>query len=171
MAVGIDPWKCSGCLECSRSAAPARWSSAQQDPALLNSLQPRFEFLSKTPNTPARFYESATSRDGETKRLILDRGNYYATTGGHGACRGCGEVTAIRLVVAANRAMHEGRRREHIRELESLVERLNAKLAVRCRWTSRSEARRAHRARPCRRSRSGCNCSRAARPATARRAR
>ena len=29
---------------------------------------------------------------------MLDRHNYYATTGGHGACRGCGEVTAIRLV-------------------------------------------------------------------------
>ena len=40
---------------------------------------------------------------------MLDRDNYYAITGGHGACRGCGEVTAIRLVVSANRAIHEPR--------------------------------------------------------------
>ncbi len=36
---------------------------------------------------------------------MLDRGNYYATTGGHGACRGCGEVTAIRLVTSTNHAI------------------------------------------------------------------
>ena len=91
----------------STSAAPARWSSAQQDAALLDDLQQRFEFLSRTPNTPARFFESATRPDGETKRLMLDRDNYYAMTGGHGACRGCGEVTAIRLVIAANHAIHD----------------------------------------------------------------
>jgi pyruvate-ferredoxin/flavodoxin oxidoreductase len=61
-------------------------------------------------------------------------------TGGHGACRGCGEVTAIRLVVAANRALHEPRRRAHINELESLVEKLQAKLA-----TVRADADRAAR--------------------------
>ena len=59
---------------------------------------------------------------------MLDRNNYYATTGGHGACRGCGEVTAIRLVTGANHAIHDKRRKEHIREVESLIERLNAKL-------------------------------------------
>ena len=128
-AVGIDPWKCSGCLECIDVCGPGALVERQQDPALLDSLQQRFEFLSKTPNTPARFYESATKPDGETKRLILDRGNYYATTGGHGACRVCGEVTAIRLVVAANRAIHDRRRKDHIRELESLIDRLNAKRA------------------------------------------
>ena len=59
---------------------------------------------------------------------MLDRNNYYATTGGHGACRGCGEVTAIRLVTGANHAIHDKRRKEHIRELEGLIEQLNAKL-------------------------------------------
>jgi len=59
---------------------------------------------------------------------MLDRHNYYATTGGHGACRGCGEVTAIRLVTGANHAIHDKRRREHIREVEGLIERLSAKL-------------------------------------------
>ncbi len=67
---------------------------------------------------------------GDAKRLLLDRDNYYAMTGGHGACRGCGEVTAIRLVVAANRALHEPRRREHVRELENLIDNLQGKLTT-----------------------------------------
>ncbi|MCJ7453730.1 MAG: thiamine pyrophosphate-dependent enzyme, partial [Steroidobacteraceae bacterium] len=66
---------------------------------------------------------------GDIKRMMLDRSNYYATTGGHGACRGCGEVTAIRLVMSANHAIQGKRRKEHIRELEALLEQLGAKRA------------------------------------------
>jgi pyruvate-ferredoxin/flavodoxin oxidoreductase len=127
-SAGVDPWKCSGCLECIEVCGPGALAVRHQDAALLDTLQTRFEFLSRTPNTPSRFVNGATAADGDPKRLLLDRDNYYAMTGGHGACRGCGEVTAIRLVVAANRALHEPRRREHVRELESLIDRLQAKL-------------------------------------------
>ncbi len=127
-SVAIDPWKCTGCLECVDVCGPHALVERQQDAVLLDTLQARFDFLSRTPNTPARFFEGAIKPDGETKRLMLDRNNYYATTGGHGACRGCGEVTAIRLVTGANHAIHDTRRKEHMREVESLIERLNAKL-------------------------------------------
>ena len=127
-SAAIDPWKCTGCLECIDVCGPHALVERQQDAALLDTLQARFEFLSRTPNTPARFVEGALKSDGETKRLMLDRDNYYATTGGHGACRGCGEVTAIRLVTSANHAIHDNRRKAHIREVESLIERLDAKL-------------------------------------------
>ena len=60
---------------------------------------------------------------------MLDRANYYAITGGHGACRGCGEVTAIRLVTSApTTPSTSGAASEHIRELESADRQLNAKL-------------------------------------------
>ena len=127
-SAAVDPWKCTGCLECVDVCGPHALKERQQDAALLETLQARFDFLSRTPNTPARFVEGATEPDGDTKRLMLDRHNYYATTGGHGACRGCGEVTAIRLVTGANHAIHDKRRKEHIREIERLIERLNAKL-------------------------------------------
>ena len=97
-------------------------------PALLETLQARFEFLSDTPNTPARFVDGAIKADGDIKRMMLDRDNYYSTTGGHGACRGCGEVTAIRLVTAASHAIKSKQRKDHLRELETLVEQLTAKL-------------------------------------------
>jgi len=129
-AVNVDPWKCTGCLECVDVCGPNALVAREQDAALLEDLQARFEFLSKTPNTPARFTDSAIKPDGEIKRLLLDRANYYATTGGHGACRGCGEVTAIRLVMAANRAITDKRKRDHIRDLESLIGRLGVKQAT-----------------------------------------
>ena len=129
-SAAVDPWKCTGCLECVDVCGPHALVQREQDAELLETLQARFDFLSRTPNTPARFVEGAIKPDGDTKRLMLDRDNYYATTGGHGACRGCGEVTAIRLVTSTNHAIHDKRRKEHMREVERLIERLNAKLAT-----------------------------------------
>ena len=126
-AVNVDPWKCTGCLECIDVCGPGALVDREQDEPLLEQLQTRFEFFSRTPNTPARFVDGATKPGGETKRLMLDRANYYATTGGHGACRGCGEVTAIRLVTATNHALHDKRRKDHTRELETLIGKLAAK--------------------------------------------
>ena len=128
-AANIDPWKCTGCLECIDVCGPGALSAMDQDAALLETLQTRFEFMSKTPNTPARFTDGALDAGGETKRLMLDRANYYATTGGHGGCRGCGEVTAIRLVMSTNRAITDKRRDAHIEELEGLLAALEAKKA------------------------------------------
>ncbi len=126
--VVVDPWKCSGCLECIDVCGPGALTEVEQDTPLLEKLQSEFAFLSKTPNTPARYIEDAFATDGDIKRMMLDRDTYYATTGGHGACRGCGEVTAIRQVVSASHAIHDRRLKGHIRELESLVTDLEAKL-------------------------------------------
>ncbi|MDR2787592.1 MAG: 4Fe-4S binding protein, partial [Candidatus Accumulibacter sp.] len=128
-SVTIDPWKCTGCLECVDVCGPGALSTREQDAALLDTLRERFDFMSRMPNTPARFVDGAIQAGGEIKRLMLDHDNYYATTGGHGACRGCGEVTAIRLVMASNRAITGKRRRDHVAELEGLIADLAAKRA------------------------------------------
>jgi len=127
--VSVDPWKCTGCLECIEVCGPGALVAREQDGALLKRLQDGFEFMSRTPNTPERFANGAIEAGGEIKRLLLDRGNYYSTTGGHGGCRGCGEVTAIRLVMATNHAIADKRRRDHTAELESLIAALRAKQA------------------------------------------
>jgi pyruvate-ferredoxin/flavodoxin oxidoreductase len=123
----VDPWKCTGCLQCVDVCGPGALSVADQDADLLSMLEDRFEFMTTLPNTPRRFVEDATS-GGDVKRLMLDHANYYATTGGHGACRGCGEVTAIRLVTSTSRALAAERRREHMRELDDTLAKLAAKL-------------------------------------------
>ena len=94
----------------------------------LLEMRRNFRFLSRLPESPPRFLKEALKSGGDSKRLMLDRENYYAMTGGHGACRGCGEVTAIRLITSANRAMRHQRYLEHARELESLTEKLRHKM-------------------------------------------
>ena len=129
-SVTVDPWKCTGCLECIDVCGPHALTANDQTPALMGELQERFAFMSKTPNAPARFVDGALEAGGEIKRLLLDRGNYYSTTGGHGGCRGCGEVTAIRLVMAANHAITDKRRQAHLAELEALIGALSDKASV-----------------------------------------
>ena len=126
-SLAIDPWKCSGCMECVDVCGPGALQPTVQDATILETLQARFEFLSQTADTPTRFVDTAVKEGGDIKRMMLARANYYATTGGHGACRGCGEVTAIRLVTSLNHAIHAKRRKEHIRELDALIGHLHAK--------------------------------------------
>ncbi len=125
-AATIDPWKCTGCLECIEVCGPGALTPLDQDAAVLETLQERFEFATALPATPKRFSQGALGEDGELKRIMLERPNFYSTTGGHGACRGCGEVTAIRLVMATSHALGDARRRTHLHELEDLVDQLHA---------------------------------------------
>jgi pyruvate-ferredoxin/flavodoxin oxidoreductase len=101
----------------------------EQNGEVVADLETRFERLNAVPNTPKRFTANATSPDGDLKRIILDHGVYYAMTGGHGACRGCGEVTSVRLLTSLNRALATQRRAEHLKDLDAIVDRLHAKLA------------------------------------------
>lgn len=126
-SLAVDPSKCTGCMECVDVCGPKALEKSRQTTELSNEIQQHFDTLAELPNTPVRFLEQATKNPGEAKRLLLDRNNYYAMSSGHGACRGCGEVTALRLVTSINRALQQQRYKAHIIQLEVLLEQLEAK--------------------------------------------
>lgn len=126
-SLAVDPSKCTGCMECVDVCGPKSLSKERQTTELSNEVQQHFDTLAELPNTPIRFLEQATQSAGEAKRLLLDRNNYYAMSSGHGACRGCGEVTALRLVTSINRALQQQRYKAHIGQLEHFIEQLEAK--------------------------------------------
>ncbi|MDR1633807.1 MAG: 2-oxoacid:acceptor oxidoreductase family protein [Bifidobacteriaceae bacterium] len=125
----VDPWKCTGCLQCVDVCGPSALVAVDQTAAVADALETRFERLTALPPTPKRFLAGSAQTDGDIKRLLLDHDTYYAMTGGHGACRGCGEVTALRLLTTVSHAVGEARRREHVAELESLIAGLEEKSA------------------------------------------
>ncbi|WP_372882206.1 2-oxoacid:acceptor oxidoreductase family protein [Psychromonas sp.] len=129
-SLAIDPSKCSGCMECVDVCGANALEKVQQSSELSRQMRQRFARLAELPNTPIRFTEQASRAGGEAKRLLLDRNNYYAMSSGHGACRGCGEVTALRLVTSINRALQQQRYSAHITQLENLISRLEAKLTT-----------------------------------------
>ena len=123
-SVVIDPWKCTGCLECVDVCGPHALTGADQTDAIVEKMQTNFETLTQLPDSPARF---ADTSDGDLKRLLLSHSNYYSVTGGHGACRGCGEVTATHLLTALSRSRGTARNAAHTAELETIVDQLYAK--------------------------------------------
>ncbi len=120
----VDPWKCTGCLQCIEVCGPGALTSADQDDVLLGMLETRFERLTKLPDSPARLSAEATAPGGDIKRIMLNRSDYYSMTGGHGACRGCGEVTAIHLLNSLSHRIGEDRRQAHLRELDATLDQL-----------------------------------------------
>jgi len=97
----VDPTKCKGCGECvevcgthealeMRTKTPAWLAEESQDIALYRSL----------PETPAHFVEDRTLAD----MMLTERANLYV--GGAGSCMGCGEATAIRMMLAATGFVH-----------------------------------------------------------------
>lgn len=126
----VDPWKCTGCLECVKVCPPHALTTAEQTPQVLRDIQERFAFLTKLPNSPKEFSDPTSGPNLDLKRIFLNHDNYYATTGGHGACRGCGEVTAIRQTMALANEINHARQRAHRRELTELVAGLKAQAAT-----------------------------------------
>ncbi len=129
-SVVIDPWKCSGCLECVSVCGPGALSPVAQTDELLETMTGAYERLTQLPDTPARFTAEAARPGGDAKRILMSHDNYYALVGGHGACKGCGEVTATHLVTALSQAVGEDKRHQHIAGLESLIYRLTSKAAA-----------------------------------------
>ncbi|MCL2090838.1 MAG: 2-oxoacid:acceptor oxidoreductase family protein [Micrococcales bacterium] len=126
----VDPWKCTGCLQCIDVCGPNTLVKAEQDADVLGILEAKFERYTQLPTSPRRVTEDAVAPGGDVKRLLLDRTAYYAMVGGHGACRGCGEVTSIRLLTALSRVRAGVRTKAQIRQLEGLLDQLRAKLGT-----------------------------------------
>ncbi|MDR0285467.1 MAG: 2-oxoacid:acceptor oxidoreductase family protein [Propionibacteriaceae bacterium] len=137
-SVVIDPWKCTGCLQCVEVCGPGALTVAPQTEALAVQMEAKFARFTELPNTPARFTNGAANPGGDAKRVLMDHDNYYSLTGGHGACRGCGEVTATHLVTALAEATGKTKQTKQIATLESMIYQLTSKL-------DRAEGERAER--------------------------
>ncbi len=91
----VDPDKCKGCGECvvacgkheALKMAPKNGNLRDHDLAL--------DLYHRLPETPARFLNEKALGD----MMLAERSLLY--TGGAGSCMGCGEATAIRMMLAA----------------------------------------------------------------------
>ncbi|MDY5588546.1 MAG: 2-oxoacid:acceptor oxidoreductase family protein [Arcanobacterium sp.] len=125
----VDPWKCTGCLECVNVCPPNALIATEQTDTVLEQAKERFSFLTKLPNSPAEYSDPYGGRSVDLKRILLNHDNYYSTIGGHGACKGCGEVTAIRQTMALANELNHSRVAKHRAELTELVDQLDEKAA------------------------------------------
>jgi pyruvate-ferredoxin/flavodoxin oxidoreductase len=92
----IDPDKCKGCGECVTVCGTHRaLEMAPKTAVNLHDYDAGMELLRSLPPTPARFINEKALGD----MMLSQRGMLYS--GGAGSCTGCGEGTALRLLLSA----------------------------------------------------------------------
>jgi len=92
----IDATKCKGCGECVEvCGSHAALRMVQKTPGRLDWHEKSVAFLQQLPRTPGRFLSEKALGD----LLLSEEAWLYA--GGAGSCMGCGEATAIRMLLAA----------------------------------------------------------------------
>jgi pyruvate/2-oxoacid:ferredoxin oxidoreductase beta subunit/ferredoxin len=92
----IDPTKCKGCAECVDACGDhnALKMVAKTDENL-KWYQSAFNFYRNMPDTPKKFINEKALAD----MMLAERSLLYV--GGAGSCMGCGEATALRMMLAA----------------------------------------------------------------------
>ncbi|HAB17733.1 MAG TPA: thiamine pyrophosphate-dependent enzyme [Verrucomicrobiota bacterium] len=92
----IDPTKCKGCAECVEACGDhGALTMLRKEHNTLPKFQKTFDFYRKLPETPKQFINDKLLTD----MMLADRSLLYV--GGAGSCMGCGEATAIRMMLAA----------------------------------------------------------------------
>lgn len=92
----IDPTKCKGCAECVDACGDHNaLRMVRKSDKPLEWYRRAFDFYRSMPETPARFINEKALAD----MMLAERSLLYV--GGAGSCMGCGEATALRMMLAA----------------------------------------------------------------------
>jgi pyruvate/2-oxoacid:ferredoxin oxidoreductase beta subunit/Fe-S-cluster-containing hydrogenase component 2 len=92
----IDPTKCKGCAECVDACGNhGALSMLRKDDNELKRFQRTWKFYRDLPETPKEFINEKLLSD----MMLTERSLLYV--GGAGSCMGCGEGTALRMMLAA----------------------------------------------------------------------
>lgn len=99
----VDATKCKGCGECVEvCGAHDALRMVDKDEELIADTERTFDFYTAAPETPASFINERALVD----MMLAERSLLY--TGGAGSCMGCGEATALRMMLAATGFVYGG---------------------------------------------------------------
>ena len=95
----IDPTKCKGCAECVQVCDELDYHALKmvpKDEQTLPRYRAAFNLFRQIGPTPRRYINEKALAD-----FMLDEASALLYVGGAGSCMGCGEATAIRMMLAA----------------------------------------------------------------------
>jgi pyruvate ferredoxin oxidoreductase beta subunit len=101
----VDPTKCKGCAECVEVCDALEYHALQmvsKDQSTLPCYRAAFDVFRKIGPTPKRYINERALAD-----FMLAEESTLLYVGGAGSCMGCGEATAIRMMLAATGFVHK----------------------------------------------------------------
>jgi pyruvate-ferredoxin/flavodoxin oxidoreductase len=129
LSITVNPRTCKGCNVCVEVCPTQALVTVRQDEAVVETLRQNWDVWRRLPSTADRYVSVASVEEGigVLPSLLLKKENYLSMLGGDGACMGCGEKTAVHLVLTAVNALMQPRVATHVAHLETLMRRLDEK--------------------------------------------
>ena len=127
LSITINPEACKGCNLCVAACPDGALITVKQDEPRLETLRRNWSMWQKLPDTADRFVNVADVDEGigVLSSLLLKKDTYRSMVGGDGACMGCGEKTAVHLIVSAIHASMQPRVAKHVARLDELITSLD----------------------------------------------
>jgi len=129
LSITVNPETCKGCNLCVEVCPDGALITVKQDEAGLQKLRRNWEMWNKLPDTDDRFINVSDVDEGigVLSSLLLKKSTYRAMVGGDGACMGCGEKTAVHLIVATIHAQLAPKVAKQVEKLDALIAALDEK--------------------------------------------
>lgn len=129
LSIMINPEACKGCNLCVEVCPDGALVTVAQTDDVVATLRRNKELWENLPETDDRYINIASMEEGigVLSSLLLKKENYLSMVGGDGACMGCGEKTAMHLVVSAIHAVMGPRVARHVERLDALIAGLDGK--------------------------------------------
>jgi pyruvate-ferredoxin/flavodoxin oxidoreductase len=123
LSITINPEACKGCNICVDVCPEQALVTVRQDEEIVDRLNRVWDFWEELPDTDDRYVNVRNLDEGigVLSSLLLKKDNYRSMAGGDGACMGCGEKTAVHLVVSTIEAVMQPRVRAFIEKLDGLI--------------------------------------------------
>jgi pyruvate-ferredoxin/flavodoxin oxidoreductase len=127
LSITVNPETCKGCDVCVAVCDDGALISVPQTDEMQETLEANWKLWRNLPETDDNYIRISSIEDsiGVMPSLLLKQSNYMSMLGGDNACMGCGEKTAIHLVLSAVNAAMAPRVEKHVAELERLVKELD----------------------------------------------
>ena len=123
LSITVNPEACKGCNICVEVCPDGALVTVKQDEAIVQRLRDNWKLWQELPDTADRFINIASLDEGigTLSSLLLKKAHYRSMVGGDGACMGCGEKTAVHLIVSTIEALIRPRVEKFIAKIDSLI--------------------------------------------------
>jgi pyruvate-ferredoxin/flavodoxin oxidoreductase len=127
LSITVNPEACKGCNLCVAVCPDGALVTIKQDEPGLERLRRSWNMWEKLPDTNDRYVNVSDVDEGigVLSSLLLKKDTYRSMVGGDGACMGCGEKTAVHLIVSAINASMQPRVAKQVEHLDELIASLD----------------------------------------------
>jgi pyruvate-ferredoxin/flavodoxin oxidoreductase len=123
LSITINPEACKGCNLCVAVCPDGALVTVKQDQPTVDKLRRNWKVWQTLPDTPERFINVRDIDEGVgvLSSLLLRKDAYRSMIGGDGACMGCGEKTAVHLIISTIHALMRPRVEKLVHRLDELI--------------------------------------------------